>query len=133
VNFQLERKVVERVTLDPGKVFEKRLEVPEQLPPSPVIEKWQPIEAKEAAIECIDGSAWKARVTGLQAGFHDVRITARVSDGKRIDGAAFVVEVGKLPRPAWMDWSLWSVLIFALFLLRRTIAKWLGLAPPSEP
>jgi hypothetical protein len=133
VNFQLERKVVERVTLDPGKVFEKRLEVPEQLPPSPVIEKWQPIEAKEAAIECIDGSAWKGRVTGLQAGFHDVRITARVSDGKRIDGAAFVVEVGKLPRPAWMDWGLWSVLIFALFLLRRTIAKWLGLAPPPEP
>ena len=133
VNFQLERKVVERVTLDPGKVFEKRLELPEQLPPSPVIEKWQPIEAKEAAIECIDGSAWKGRVPGLQAGYHDVRITARVSDGKRIDGAAFVVEVGKLPRPAWMDWSLWSVLIFALFLLRRTIAKWFGLAPPSEP
>jgi hypothetical protein len=133
VNFQLERKVVERVTLDPGKVFEKRLELPDQLPPSPVIEKWQPIEAKEAAIECIDGTAWKGRVTGLQAGFHDVRITARVSDGKRIDGVAFVVEVGKLPRPAWMDWSLWSVLIFALFLLRRTIAKWFGLAPPPEP
>jgi hypothetical protein len=133
VNFHLERKVVERVTLDPGKVFEKRLEVPEQLPPLPVIEKWQPIEAKEAAIECIDGMAWQGRVPGLQAGFHDVRIVARVSDGKRIDGAAFVVEVGKLPRPAWMDWSLWAALIFALFLLRRTIAKWLGLAPQSEP
>jgi hypothetical protein len=133
VNFQLERKVVERVTLDPGKVFEKRLEVPEQLPPSPLIEKWQPIEAKEAAIECIDGSAWKGRVPGLQAGYHDVRITARVSDGKRIDGADFVVEVGKLPRPAWMDWALWVVLIFSLFLLRSRIAQWLGLAPPSEP
>ena len=133
VNFQLERKVVERVTLDPGKVFEKRLELPDQLPPSPVIEKWQPIEAKEAAIECIDGTAWRGRVTGLQAGFHDVRLVARVSDGKRIDGAAFVVEVGKLPRPAWMDWTLWSVLISALFLLRRTITKWLGLAPQSEP
>jgi hypothetical protein len=132
VNFQLERKVVERVTLDPGKVFEKRLEVPEQLPPSPIIEKWQPIEAKEAAIECIDGTAWKGRVPGLQAGFHDVRV-ARVSDGKPIDGRKFVVEVGKLPRPAWMDWALWSVLICALFLLRRTIAKWLGLAPQSEP
>ena len=133
VNFQLERKVLERVTLDPEKVFEKRLELPEQLPPSPVIEKWQPIEAKEAAIECIDGTAWQGRVPGLQAGYHDVRITARVSDGKRIDGADFVVEVGKLPRPAWMDWALWSVLICALFLLRRTIAKWFGLAPPSEP
>ena len=132
VNFQLERKVVERVTLDPGKVFEKRLEVPEQLPPSPDIEKWQPIEAKEASVECIDGTAWQGRVPGLQAGFHDVRV-ARVSDGKPIDGRAFVVEVGKLPRPAWMDWSLWSVLFFALFLLRRTIAKWFWLAPPSEP
>jgi hypothetical protein len=133
VNFQLERKVVERVTLDPGKVFEKRLELAEQLPPSPVIEKWQPIAAKDASIKCIDGTAWQGRVTGLQAGFHDVRIAVRSSDGKRIDGAAFVVEVGKLPRPAWMDWTLWSVLIFALFLLRRTIAKWLGLAPQSEP
>ena len=132
VNFQLERKVVERVTLDPGKVFEKRLEVPEQLPPSPVIEKWQPIEAKEAAIECIDGTAWKGRVPGLQAGFHDVRV-ARVLDGKPIDGGKFVVEVGKLPRPAWMYWTLWSVLICALFLLRRTIARWFGLAPPPEP
>jgi hypothetical protein len=132
VNFQLERKVVERVTLDPGKVFEKRLEVPEQLPPSPVIEKWQPIEAKEAAIECIDGTAWKGRVPGLQAGFHDVRV-ARVTDGKPIDGGKFVVEVGKLPRPAWMYWTLWSVLISALFLLRRTIARWFGLAPPPEP
>jgi hypothetical protein len=133
VNFQLERKVVERVTLDPGKVFEKRLEVPEQLPPAPVIEKWQPLDEKEATIECIDGTAWQGRVPGLQAGFHDVRVAVRAADGKRIDGAAFVVEVGKLPRPAWMDWSLWSVLIFALFLLRRTIAKWLGLAPPPEP
>jgi hypothetical protein len=133
VNFQLERKVVERVTLDPGKVFEKRLELPEQLPPSPVIEKWQPLDEKEASIECIDGTVWQGRVTGLQAGFHDVRIVARVSNGKRIDGVAFVVEVGKLPRPAWMDWTLWSVLISALILLRRTIAKWFGLAPQSEP
>jgi hypothetical protein len=133
VNFQLERKVVERVTLDPGKVFEKRLELPEQLPPSPVIEKWQPLDEKEASIECIDGTGWQGRVTGLQAGYHDVRITVRASDGKRIDGVSFVVEVGKLPRPAWMNWFLWLVLIFALFLLRRTIAKWFGLAPPSEP
>jgi hypothetical protein len=133
VNFQLERKVVERVALDPGKIFEKRLELPEQLPPSPVIEKWQPIEAKEAAIECIDGTAWQGRVPGLQAGYHDVRITARVSDGKRIDVVAFVIEVGKLPRPAWMDWALWAVLGSSLLLLRRRIAKWLGLAPPPEP
>jgi hypothetical protein len=133
VNFQLERKVVERVALDPGKVFEKRLEVPDQLPPSPVIEKWQPIETKEAAIECIDGTAWQGRVPGLQAGYHDVRITARVSDGKRIDVVAFVIEVGKLPRPAWMDWALWAVLGSSLLLLRRRIAKWLGLAPPPEP
>jgi len=132
VNFQLERKVVERVTLDPGKVFEKRLELPEQLPPSPVIEKWQPLDQKEAPIECIDGTAWRGRVTGLQAGFHDVRIAVRSSDGKRIDYAAFVVEVGKLPRSAWMDWALWAVLGSSLFLLRRTIAKWLGLAPPAD-
>ena len=64
---------------------------------------------------------------------HHIGALVVSSDGKRIDGADFVVEVGKLPRPAWMDWSLWSVLIFALFLLRRTIAKWFGLAPPSEP
>jgi hypothetical protein len=123
---------VERVTLDPGKVFEKRLELPEQLPPSPVIEKWQPLDQKEASIECIDGTAWRGRVTGLQAGFHDVRIAVRSSDGKRIDYAAFVVEVGKLPRSAWMDWALWAVLGSSLFLLRRTIAKWLGLAPPAD-
>ncbi len=124
VIFQLERKVVERVTLDPGKVFEKRLEVPEQLPPTPVIEKWQPIEAKEAAIECIDGSAWKGRVTGLQAGYHDVRITTRVSDGKRIDGAAFVVEVGKLPRPAWINWVSGGLgLVCVFYLLRRKLTR----------
>jgi hypothetical protein len=133
VNFQLERKVVERVTLDPGKVFEKRLEVPEQLPRSPVIEKWQPLDEKEASIECMDGTAWQGRVMGLRPGYHDVRIVVRAANGKQIDGVAFVVKVEKLPRPAWMVWALWVVLVFSLFLLRRRIAKWLGLAPPSEP
>jgi hypothetical protein len=133
VKFQLERKVVERVGLDPGKVFEKRLEVPEQLPLSQVIEKWQPIGEKEASIECIDGTVWQGRVTGLQAGFHDVRIAASTPDGKRVDYAAFVVEVGKLPKPAWINWALWSALISALFLLRRTMARWFGLASDSEP
>jgi len=131
--FQLERKVVTRQGIDPGKVFEKRLEVPEQLPSSPVVVKWAPVDDSLASIECLDGTAWQGRVPGLQTGYNHLRIASTSPDGKRIDYSDFVVEVGTPPRPPWMNWVMAGVVLIALYQLRWRIAKLLGLASDSKP
>jgi hypothetical protein len=132
--FQLERKVLTRQGVDPGKVFEKRLEVPEQLPVSPIEPKWIPVDDPQAAIECLDGTAWQGRVPALQSGYNHVRIALRAPpDGKRIDYADFAVEVGALPRPPWVKWALAGVLLISTYFLRWRIAKWLGLVSDSKP
>ena len=124
-HFQLERKVVTRQGFDPGKVFEKRLEVPEQLPASPVVVQWMPIHDSEASIECLDGTTWHGRVPGLLSGYNHVRIALRAPpDGKRIDYVDFAIEVGTLPRPAWMSWAAAALgLICILYILRKRLSK----------
>ena len=131
--FQLERKVLTRQGVDPGKVFEKRLELPEQLPSSPVVVQWAPVDDSLASIECIDGTAWQGRVPGLQSGFNHVRISSTSPDGKRIDYADFVIEVGRPPRPPWMNWALAGLMLIAFYQLRLRIAKMLGLVADSKP
>jgi hypothetical protein len=131
--FQLERKVLTRQGVDPGKVFEKRLELPEQLPSSPVVVQWAPVDDSLASIECIDGTAWQGRVPGLQGGYNQVRISSTSPDGKRIDYADFVIEVGRPPRPPWMNWALAGVMLIAFYQLRLRIAKLLGLVADSKP
>ena len=131
--FQLERKILTRQGVDPGKVFEKRLELPEQLPSSPVVVQWAPVDDSLASIECIDGTAWQGRVPGLQSGYNHVRISSTSPDGKRIDYADFVVEVGRPPRPHWMNWALAGLMLIAFYQLRLRIAKMLGLVADSKP
>jgi hypothetical protein len=130
VNFQLERKVVERARVDSGKVFEKRLEVPEQLPPSPVIVKWQPVNENEAAIKSLDGTKWQGRVPGLTPGYHALRISVRAPpDSSRIVyDLPITVFVGTIPPPPWMYWSLGVFVLLCLaYLLRRKFF----LSPPE--
>jgi len=131
--FQLERKVVTRQVVDPGKVFEKRLEVPEQLPVSPIEPKWIPVDDTQAAIECLDGTAWQGRVPSLQSGYNHLRIASTSPDGKRLDYADFVIEVGRPPRPPWMNWALAGVMLIAFYQLRLRFAKLLGLVADSKP
>ena len=123
--FHFERKVVERKSVDQGKVFEKRLELPEQLPAAPVVVKWLPVPDSEAKIECVDGTLWQARVPGLQSGYNEVRIVLRgPPDGKRIDDFSYTIAVGKLPEPAWLNWAMAALGLFCLlYLLGKKILK----------
>jgi hypothetical protein len=129
--FQLERKIVTRQGIDSSKVFEKRLEVPEQLPSSPVVVRWAPVDDSIASIECLDGMVWQGRVPGLESGYNHLRIVSTSPDGKRIDYADFVVEAGTPPRSPWMNWAMAGMMLIALYLLRWRIARWLGLASDS--
>ena len=121
--FQLESRMAVREVIDPGKVFEKRLTVPEELPPAPVLAKWLPVEA--AAIQQLDSETWQGRVPGLPGGYHPIRIGVRSPpNGKRIDYVEFPVFIGDLPSPAWMNWA-WSSLglICIFYLLRRKLTR----------
>lgn len=124
--FHLERKVMERASLDPGKVFEKRLEVPEQLPNEPVVEKWRRIGDSQAAIECVDGTAWLGRVPDLTSGFHAIRLVVLTDGENQINIKEFPVEVGVLPRPEWMNWMLAGLFLVALYILRTRVLKCFG-------
>jgi len=123
--FQLERKVVERRGVNPGKVFEKRIELPEQLPASPIVVKWLPVPDSEAQIECVDGTLWQGRVPGLQSGANEVRIALRApSDGKRMDYFSYTILVGKPPAPAWLNWVAAVLGLGCLvYLLAKKILK----------
>ena len=123
--FHLERKVVERKSVDPGKIFEKRVEVPEQLPASPFVVRWIRVPDSEAKIECLDGTLWQGRVPDLQSGYNEVRIVLRAPpDGKRTDEFTYTIQVGKLPEPVWFIWSLATIgLVCLVYLLGKKILK----------
>jgi hypothetical protein len=123
--FHFERKVVKRKSVDHGKVFEKRLELPEQLPAAPVVVKWHPVPDSEAKIECVDGTLWQGRVPGLQSGYNEVRIVLRAPpDGKRTDEFTYTIQVGKLPSSVWFIWSVAAIgLVCLVYLLGRKILK----------
>ena len=127
--FQFERKVVERRSVDSGKVFEKRLEVPEQLPSTPVVVRWLPVPDTEARIECVDGTLWEGRVPGLPSGHNEVRIVVRAPiDGKRVDYFHYTIPVGKLPGSAGISWAAAALgLACLVYLLAKKILK-----KPSE-
>jgi hypothetical protein len=130
VNFQLERKVVERGGGNPGKVFEKRLELPEQLPPTPIIVKWQPVNENEAAIKSLDGTKWQGRVPGLPPGYHTLRIAvlAPPDSDRIVYDLPITVFVGTIPHPSWMYWSLG---VFALLCLAYLLRRKFFLSPPE--
>ena len=121
--FHLESRMAVREVVDPGKVFEKRLSVPEELPPAPVVAKWLPVEA--AAIQQLDGETWQGRVPGLPSGYHPLRIAVRAPpDGKRIDYVEFPLLVGDLPKPPWIDWAWGGLgLLSLLYLLGRKYCR----------
>jgi hypothetical protein len=126
VKFHLERKVMERASLDPGKVFEKRLEVPQQLPSEPFVEKWRRIGDSQAAIECVDGTAWQGHVPDLTSGFHAIRLVVLTDGDNQISIKEFPVEVGVLPRPEWINWMLAGLFLMALYMLRTRILSCFG-------
>jgi hypothetical protein len=123
--FHLESRMAVREVVDPGKVFEKRLSVPEELPPAPVVAKWLPV--KDADIQQIDSETWQGRVPGLPSGYHPLRIAVRAPpEGKRIDYVEFPLLVGELPRPPWINWALGGLgFLAACYLLGK---KFIGKA-----
>lgn len=127
VKFRIERMVVERVSLASGQVFQKRLEVPDQLPATPVTEKWIPIEESTSNLRCLDGTAWEARLPGLPTGWSAVRLVMTMPDTDPWATRPIPLEVGTLPRPPWMNWAMAGVVLFAVFVLRGRIAGWLGI------
>lgn len=128
VLFVLERQVTERGATGFEKVFEKRLEVPEQLPAIPLIQKWVPVDSSIAGIALGEDGRWQGRVPGLTAGFHQLRIAAKSPpEGKRTDYVDFTVHVGRLPWPGWVRLALAVLGVLSLvYLLRRKIAGWFG-------
>jgi hypothetical protein len=128
VKFRIERKSVERASLDPGKVFEKRLEVPDQLPVTPVTEKWTPVEESTSNLRCLDGTAWEARLPGLPTGWSALRIVMIMPDTEPWATRPIPIEVGTLPRPPWMNWAMAGLVLFGLYVLRQKIAGWLGVS-----
>jgi hypothetical protein len=131
VLFWLEKKVVERQAAGLGDTFERRLQVPTDLPKPESVVKWVRLFGEEAGIRPAGEGVWEATISGFDEGFHDVRIATRAPpDGPRIDYSAFVVKVAPLPpNPLW-NWLAGAIgIICLLYLLRKKIRSLLGREP----
>jgi hypothetical protein len=130
VLFAIEKKTVEQTRADLGKAFERRLQVPGELPRPETAIKWSP---SGNSVQRLEGGAWQGVVTGLEPGFHELRIATRTPpDGPRIDHSSFAVRVPPLPpNPLW-KWLAAALGIFCLlYLMRKKIRPWLGLPPEN--
>jgi hypothetical protein len=134
VLFWLEKKVIERAGTGLEQIFERRLQVPEELPQPEILEKWVPVPSAEARIRRLEDGSWIGSVPGLEPGFRDVRIATRTPpDAKRIDYSEFVVQVyPPPPNPLWR-WLAGSIGIFCLgYLLRKKLRRFFNFGSRDE-
>jgi hypothetical protein len=102
--------------------LEKRLQLPGELPAPSIKSEWVRVPPDETLVRQREDGRWEARVTGLEEGFHRLKLLVPESQTKSVHGHDFVVEVGKIPHSSARTWSLISVgLVLLIYLLRKII------------
>ncbi len=119
---QIERLVARRPDMFGANPLEKRLQLPGELPAPSIKSEWVRVPPDEALVRQREDGRWEARVTGLEEGFHRLKLLVPESQTKSVHGHDFVVEVGKIPHSSARTWSLISVvLVLLIYLLRKII------------
>ena len=125
VRFSLEKKVVELAPANFGGAFDKRLQVPEELPQPASTIRWVAAAEKNTSPASLGNSTWEATATGLTPGYHQLRIATRTPpDGNRTDYSTFTVRVDPIPpHPAWKWLAALLGASCLIYLLRKKIAR----------
>jgi hypothetical protein len=134
VLFWLEKKVVERSKAALEDAFERRLQVPQDLPQPEVTEKWMPIFPSEAGVRKLEDGTWAGTINGLEPGHQDVRIATRnPPNGSRIDYSEFAVRVfPPPPNPLWKWLAGAFGVLCLLYLLRKRLRRLFVRDPQPE-
>ena len=127
VEFFIVRPEVRRKNLLDKNPFEKVIPLPTSVPtPVPKI-LWVPIDPKKANITKLPDGCWQGRIPGLTPGYHAIGIISKVAGEEREGFVEFPVSIGKIPRPAFVSWSMFAiVLLCAGYLLRKKIRAMFG-------
>ena len=127
VEFFIVRPEVSRKNFLDKNPFEKSFPLPTSVPtPVPKI-LWVPIDSKKANITKLPDGSWQGRVPGLKPGFHAIGIISKAAGEDRDGFVEFPVSVGKIPRPDFVSWSMFAiVLLCAGYLLRKKIRSLFG-------
>jgi hypothetical protein len=125
VRFSLEKKVVKLAPADFGGAFDKRLQVPEELPQPASNIRWVAAAEKNTSPASLGNGTWEATATGLTPGYHQLRIATRTPpDGNRTDYSTFTVRVDPIPpHPAWKWLAALLGASCLIYLLRKKIAR----------
>ncbi len=127
VEFSIVRPEVSRKNFLDKNPFEKSIPLPTSVPtPVPKI-LWVPIDSKKANITKLPDGSWQGRVPGLKSGYHAIGIISKAAGEDRDGFVEFPVSVGKIPRPDFVSWSMFAiVLLCAGYLLRKKIRALFG-------
>lgn len=128
VDFQIERKIIEKSQPSMDEPFKRRIQLPGDLPKPQTIVKWIAATGTENPVRRHEDGSWEGVVPGLAPGYHDLRIATRTpKEANRTDYSAFAVRVDPLPsNPLW-QWLSGVIGTFCLaYLLRRKILHFLG-------
>ena len=127
VEFFIVRPEVSRKNFLDKNPFEKTIPLPTSVPtPVPKI-LWVPVDSKKAKITKLPDGRWQGRIPGLTPGYHAIGIISKVAGEEREGFVEFPVSIGKIPRPDFVSWSMFAiVLICAAYLLRKKIRALFG-------
>ena len=127
VEFSLVRPEVRRKNFLDKNPFEKSIPLPSAVPtPDPKI-LWVPIDSKSANITKLPDGRWQGRVPGLKPGYHAIGIISKAAGEERDGFVEFPLSVGKIPRPHFVSWSMFAILLLcAGYLLRKKIRSLFG-------
>ena len=122
VEFFIVRPEVRRKNLLDKNPFEKVIPLPTSVPtPVPKI-LWVPIDPKKANITKLPDGCWQGRIPGLTPGYHAIGIISKVAGEEREGFVEFPVSIGKIPRPAFVSWSMFAIVLLCTgYLLRKKI------------
>ena len=122
VEFFIARPEVNRKNFLDKNPFEKSIPLPATVPTLVSKILWVPIDSKRANITKLPDGRWQARVPGLKPGYHSIGIISKVAGEERDGFTEFPVSIGKIPRPDFVPWSMFAiVLLCAGYLLRKKI------------
>jgi hypothetical protein len=122
VEFIIQREVQQRKGF-----FDLRVQVPDELPSKSLEPVWTSLEPDDVKIQKLPDGRWQARISSMSLGYHKVRIIAKLTDPKCMDGVDFSFPVGNIPLPQPLPWALPCLLaLCSTYLLRNKIRSLFG-------
>jgi hypothetical protein len=122
VEFSIVRPEATRKNFLDKNLFQKPIILPTTVPtPVPKI-LWVPIASKKTNITKLPDGRWQAKVPGLTPGFHSIGIITKAAGEERDGFTEFPLFVGKIPRPDFVPWSMFAIVLLCTgYLLRKKI------------